>query len=142
MKIEQHMKLKTTLAMRVWDYMSRPFQITKVLEILYMLDWIWYAILSYLPEQYISGSLFTNLRIVLTSFQISAILTIIALIHVIALYSNVVWLRKFNLLYNIGLLLYLTAYVLQTIPVAAGIGYYIILIGVTTFAFWRMDETH
>lgn len=136
------MKLKTTLAMRVWDYMSRPFQITKVLEILYMLDWIWYAILSYLPEQYISGSLFTNLRIVLTSFQISAILTIIALIHVIALYSNVVWLRKFNLLYNIGLLLYLTAYVLQTIPVAAGIGYYIILIGVTTFAFWRMDETH
>lgn len=142
MNQEQHMKVDTTFAMRLWEYMSKPFQITKVLEILYMLDWIWYAILSYIPPQYISGSLFTNMRTILTSFQISAIFSFIALIHIIGLYSNAVWLRKFNLLFNIFLLLYLTAYLFQTIPLAAGIGYYVILIGVSTFAFWRMDETH
>lgn len=136
------MKTDNTIAMRLWAYMSKPFQITKILEILYMLDWIWYAILSYIPAQYISGSLFVNMRTVLSNFQISAIFTFIALIHIIALYSNAVWLRKFNLLFNIGLLLYLTVYLFQTVPLAAGIGYYVILIGVSTFAFWRMDETH
>lgn len=142
MRQEQHMNIKNTFAMRLWQYMSKPFQITKVLEILYMLDWIWYAILSYLPAQYISGSLFVNMHDVLSNFQVSAIFTFIALLHIIGLYSNAVWLRKFNLLFNIGVLLYLTAYLFQNIPVAAGIGYYVILIGISTFAFWRMDETH
>jgi hypothetical protein len=142
MRQQQHMKIDNSFAMKLWLYMSRPFQITKVLELLYMLDWIWYAILSYLPGKYISGSLFTNLRAILTPDQITGVMTCIALIHVIALYKNVIWLRKFNLLFNISLLLYLTGYLLQYIPVAAGIGYYIILIGVSTFAFWRMDETH
>lgn len=141
MRQEQHMKIDNSFAMKLWLYMSKPFQITKVLEILYMLDWMWYAILSYLPAKYISGSLFTNLRGILTDYQISAFMTFIAAIHVIALYRNVVWLRKFNLLFNISLLLYLTVYLFQNIPVAAGIGYYVILIGVSTFAFWRMDET-
>jgi hypothetical protein len=142
MKQEQHIKIDNSLGMRLWAYISRPFQITKVLEILYMLDWLWYAILSYLPEQYISGSLFVNMREVLTNTQVSLTFSVIAVIHVIALYRNVVWLRKFNLLFNIALLLYLTAYLFQTVPLAAGIGYYVILIGISTFAFWRMDETH
>ena len=142
MKQEQHMKYDNSFGMRLWAYISRPFQITKVLEILYMLDWLWYAILSYLPQQYISGSLFTNMRGVLSDTQVSLTFTVIASIHVIALYLNVVWLRKFNLLFNIALLLYLTAYIIQNVPVAAGIGYYVILIGISTFAFWRMDETH
>lgn len=136
------MKTDNSLAVKLWLYMSRPFQITKVLELLYMLDWIWYAILSYLPTQYISGSLFTNMRNILSSYQISAVLTFLAFIHVLALYKNIIWLRKFNLLFNIALLLYLTAYLLQGIPLAAGLGYYVILIGVSAFAFWRMDETH
>lgn len=142
MRQEQHMKLDNSYAMRIWLYISKPFQITKVLEILYMLDWLWYAILSYLPEKYISGSLFTTLRDVLTQYQISALMTFIGVIHIIALYKNIIWLRKFNLVFNISLLIYLTAYLFQSIPVAAGIGYYVILIGVSTFAFWRMDETH
>jgi hypothetical protein len=140
--MKQEQQMRNTFAMALWDYISKPFQITKVLEILYMLDWIWYAILSYLPERYISGSLFMTLRTVMSGFQIATVLTFIALIHVIGLYSNAVWLRKFNLLLNIGILLYLTAYIFQTFPVAAGIGYYMILIGITTFAFWRMDERH
>lgn len=142
MRYEQHMKIDNTLAMKLWIYMSKPFQITKVLEILYMLDWIWYALLSYLPVEYISGSLFVNMRSILSHFQISLILTIIALVHTIGLYSNAIWLRKSNLLFNIGVLLYLTAYLFQDIPISAGIGYYVILIGVSTFAFWRMDESH
>src|SRR5687768_10925942 len=142
MRQEQHMKIDNSMATKLWLYISRPFQITKVLEILYMLDWIWYAILSYIPQKYISGSLFTNMRTVLSNFQISAIFSIIALIHIIGLYSNAVWLRKFNLLFNIGLLMYLTAYLFQVTPIAAGVGYYVILIGISTFAFWRMDETH
>lgn len=142
MKYEQHMNMKTTFAMRLWEYISRPFQITKVLEILYMLDWTWYAILSYIPTHLVSGSLFTNLRKIFTEFQISAIFSLIAFIHILALYLNIVWLRKFNLLFNIGLLLYLTAYLFQNTPIAAGIGYYVILIGISTFSFWRMDETH
>jgi hypothetical protein len=142
MRQEQHMKIDNSFAMRIWMYVSKPFQITKVLELLYMLDWIWYAILSYVPEKYISGSLFVNMRNILSNFQISAVFTIIAIIHIIALYSNAIWLRKFALLFNIGLLIYLTSYLFQSVPVAAGIGYYVTLIGVSIFAFWRMDETH
>lgn len=142
MKQEQHMKIDNSLAVKLWLYMSRPFQITKVLELLYMLDWLWYAILSFLPAEYISGSLFVTFRNVLAPYQISAIFTTIAIMHIVALYNNIVWLRKFNLLFNISLLLYLTVVILQTLPVAAGIGYYVILIGISTFAFWRMDETH
>lgn len=142
MRQEQHMKIDNTLAMKIWLYMRKPFQITKILEILYMLDWIWYAFLSYLPDQYINGSLFVTMHSILSDLQISAIFTGIAFIHIVGLYKNIIWLRKLNLLFNIGILLYLTVLFLQRLPVGAGIGYYIILIGVSTFAFWRMDETH
>lgn len=129
-------------AVRFWLYISKPFQITKVLEILYMLDWLWYAILSFLPERYIAGSLFVVMRNVLPPYAISIIFTIIAILHLLALYKNNISLRKFNLILNIGLLLYLTGLLFQNVPVAAGIGYYVILIGVSIFAFWRMDESH
>ena len=142
MRQEQHMKIDNSFAMKLWLYISKPFQITKVLELLYMLDWLWYAILSFFPSQYISGSLFVTIRNILEPYQISAIFTLLAIIHVIGLYKNLIWLRKFNLLFNIALLLYLTVAVLQNLPVAAGIGYYVILIGISAFAFWRMDETH
>lgn len=142
MRQEQHMKIDNSIAMKLWQFVSKPFQITKVLELLYMLDWVWYAILSFLPEKYISGSLFTTFRGILDPYQVSAIFSTIAIMHVIGLYKNYIWLRKFNLLFNIGLLIYLTVSVLQRLPVAAGIGYYVIVIGISIFAFWRMDETH
>jgi hypothetical protein len=130
------------LAIRIWIYISKPFQINKVLELLYMLDWLWYAILSYLPSSYTGGTLFTTLRSITTPFVISIIFTSIAVIHSIALMLNVIALRKAALLFNIGILFYLTSAVFATNPyVAAGIGYYIILIGVSIFAFLRMDET-
>ncbi len=142
MRQEQHMKIDNSLAVKLWMYMSRPFQITKVLELLYMLDWVWYAILSFLPSIYVGGSLFIVFRGILEPYQISAVFATIAIMNVVALYKNIVWLRKFNLLFNISILLYLTVLVLQTTPVAAGIGYYVILIGISIFAFLRMDETH
>ncbi len=142
MRQEQHMKIDNSIAMKLWLYVSKPFQITKVLELLYMLDWLWYATLSFLPSYYISGSLFIALHAALSDAQTSILLTFIAIVHLIALYRNIIWLRKFNLLFNIALLLYLTVYLLQETPLAAGVGYYVILIGVSTFAFWRMDETH
>lgn len=142
MRQQQHMKIDNSIAMKIWLYVSRPFQITKVLEILYMLDWVWYAILSFLPDRFISGSLFMILRTVFEDYQVSIILLTIAILHVIGLFWNVIWLRKNNLLFNIGLLLYLTSVSLQRLPVSAGLGYLVILIGVSIFAFWRMDETH
>ena len=107
-----------------------------------MLDWVWYAILSFLPDRYISGSLFMILRKILENYQVSLVLLTIAILHIIGLFFNVVWLRKIMLLFNIGLLLYLTAVSLQSLPVAAGVGYLIILISVSIFGFWRMDEKY
>lgn len=138
---EQHIKTETSIAIRIWLYISRPFQITKILEILYMLDWLWYAILSFLPDKYITDSLFTMLHIIFNDYQLSAFFSIIALLHMVALYNNIVWMRKLNLLFNIGLLLYLTGILIQRLPIAAGLGYLVILISISIFAFWRMDET-
>lgn len=142
MKQEHPMVVDYSIAIRLWLYISRPFQITKVLELLYMLDWLWYACLSFVPSSYIAGSLFISIRQVLQPYQISAIFAIIAIFHIVGLYRNIIWLRKFNLVFNIAILFYLTAIVLQKLPIAAGVGYYVILVGISIFAFWRMDETH
>ena len=134
--------MKDTFAVKIWLHISKPFQITKVLEVLYMLDWIWYAVLSYIPRDYITGTLFTTMQLLFSTYQISVLFTLMAFSHMLALYKNIIWLRKSNLLFNISLLIYLTVYLSQSVPIAAGIGYYVILIGVSIFAFWRMDETH
>ncbi len=131
-----------SFAVKLWRSISKPFQITKLLEILYTLDWIWYAFLSYVPARYINGVLFSGLREILSAKSISLILTFIALMHMIALYNNIIWLRKVNIVFNITLLLYMATYLLQQVPIPAGTGYYMILIGVSIFAFWRMDESH
>jgi len=132
---------RKTAAIKVWLYISRPFQITRVLELLYMLNWMLYAVLSFLPEQYTGGSLFRILRAFFNQITISTIFVIIAFIHIYALIGNVIFLRKLTLLFNIGLLFYITTIALQATPFSAGIGYLIILIGVSIFSFWRMDET-
>lgn len=131
---------RKTFAMRAWLYISRPFQITKVLELLYMLDWILYAVLSYLPEQYTTGSLFRLVRELLPPAFVSFTFTIIATFHLYALTANVIWMRKAALLFNIGVLIYITSLALLSGPFSAGLGYLLILIGVSMFAFWRMVE--
>lgn len=139
---EDIQKRATNSAARVWIYISKPFQITKVLELLYMFDWTWYAFVSFLPTQYITGSLFEVLRSVTTTLIIRLVLCSVALIHIYALITNYVVLRRINLVWNIAVLLYVTSVSFLKQPLSAGIGYLIILIGITVFAFWRMDETH
>lgn len=140
------MEMKQTqvdnLAMKVWYYISKPFQITKVLEILYALDWVWYAIIAAIPVRFISGGILTPLRTTYSNTAIIVILLFIATIHVLALWRNVVWLRKTNLVFNVGVLLYLSSKYFLMFPIPAGVGYLVILIGVSIFAFLRMDETH
>ncbi len=141
MRQQQEMRFTQGYAMRVWNFMSKPFQITKVLELLYMLDWIWLAILSLLPDKYVVGTLFDALRTFSTPSVIRTILCSIALIHIIGLFYNQVILRKLSLLFNVTVLLYITVYSFQRVSAAAaGLGYYMILIGITVFAFWRMDD--
>lgn len=130
------------LAMRVWRYISKPFQITKVLEILYALDWIWYAVIATVPERFISGGLFPELRAVWSTSVIAIVLGVIATVHVIGLWNNVLWLRKTVLVFNIAILVYLSTTYLLAYPIPAGVGYLVILIGVSIFAFLRMDESH
>ena len=142
MKLEQDMKPQLSFAMKMWLYISKPFQITKVLEILYALDWIWYAVMSFIPEKYITGSLFGVLRNFMPLWMISALLCAIAILHVAALLKNIIWLRKTALVFNIGVLLYLSVLLLLRNPLPSGAGYLVILVGVSIFAFWRMDETH
>src|SRR5687768_1295705 len=98
--MRQEMKQENSLAMRVWLYISKPFQITKVLEILYALDWIWYAIIATVPDKYISGGLFTALRPLASKEIIIGALFVIAVSHAYALWYNVIWLRKANLVFN------------------------------------------
>lgn len=141
MKQEQMLITNQRLAMRIWIYISKPFQITKVLEILYALDWIWYALLSLLPPAEISGSLFIAARSFMPGYVISLIMICIALLHAIALLRNMVWLRKINLVFNVFILCYLASNLLLDIPLSSGAGYLVILIGVSIFAYLRMDET-
>ena len=140
MRQQQELQLHQKYAMRVWLYISKPFQISKVLEILYMLDWIWYAILSLLPTSQIGGTLFSNAREITTPFVISIVIMSFALFHIIGLLRNVIWLRKLNLLLNVLILSYLASKLFTTYPFPSGVGYYLILIGVTIFAYLRMDE--
>jgi hypothetical protein len=138
MKLEQ--ELQQRYAMRVWRYISKPFQITKVLEILYTLDWIWYAVLSLLPPADTSGSLFIAARIFMPPFAVSLLMITIAVLQSMALLRNMVWLRKINILFNVFILCYLAFSLLLQTPISSGAGYLIILIGVSIFAFLRMDE--
>lgn len=131
---------RKTFSMRMWLYISRPFQITKVLELLYMLDWILYAVLSYFPEQYTTGSLFKALRSLMPHEFVSFTITLIAIFHLYALTANVIWMRRAALLFNIGVLMYITSLSLLTEAFSASSGYLLILIGVSMFAFWRMVE--
>jgi hypothetical protein len=128
--------------MKMWLYISKPFQITKVLEMLYMLDWLWYAVISTIPDRYVIGGIFTSLRTEWSKELIIIVLFIIAMVHVIALIRNVIWLRKFNLIFNAAILLYLSSTYLIGLPIPAGVGYMLILVGITIFAFLRMDESH
>lgn len=132
---------RKTTAVKTWLYISRPFQITRLLELLYMFNWLFYTGLSFLPKEYIAGSLFDLMRILMPYDFIKLTFVLIAFIHVYALIGNVIWLRKLTLLFNIGLLLYIVSVTLQSIPFSAGIGYFIILMGISIFAFWRMDES-
>lgn len=142
MKREQEMKQNDGFAMKMWLYISKPFQITKVLEILYALNWIWYAVIATVPDKYISGGIFTALESLISKPIIIIALFIVALLHSYALWFNAIWLRKVNLMFNIAILLYLSSRYLLTLPIPAGVGYLVILIGVSVFAYWRMDETH
>lgn len=140
MRQEQNMQLHQKYAMRLWLFISKPFQISKVLEILYMLDWIWYAILSLLPAYQVGGTLFSDAREITTPFIISVVIMSFALSHVVGLLKNVVWLRKLNLLINTLILSYLASNLFTQTPFPSGVGYFLILIGVTIFAYLRMDE--
>lgn len=142
MNTQEVAKIQQNLAVRFWLYISKPFQITKVLEILYALDWGWYAILSFLPEKYVAGSLFNSLRHYFTQGQISVILCFIAILHMSGLWLNVIIIRKLCLLYNAAILFFLfITFVIQE-PIPSSIGYFAILTGITFFAFLRMDKTH
>lgn len=133
---------RKTISMKIWLYISRPFQITRLLELLYMLDWILYAVLSFFPAHYTNGVLFETMHDIMPHTYVNLALTLIALIHVYASSANVIWLRKIILLFNIGVLFYIASAALQVVPFSTGIEYLIILIGVTAFAFWRMDEKY
>jgi hypothetical protein len=141
MRQEQQMQSNMGITMRVWLYISKPFQISKVLEILYALDWMWYALLSLLPPADTSGLLFTTAQLYLPHYAINAVMVGIACIHALALLGNIVWLRKINLIFNIFILCYLAANILIQSPISSGAGYLVILVGVTIFSFLRMDET-
>lgn len=139
---EQLIQGNRNLALKMWLYISKPFQITKVLEMLYMLDWLWYAVISTIPDRYVVGGIFTSLRTEWSKELIIIVLFIIAMVHVIALIRNIIWLRKFNLIFNAAILLYLSSTYLIGLPIPAGVGYMLILVGITIFAFLRMDESH
>lgn len=140
--MRQELQQDNSFAMKVWLYISKPFQITKVLEILYALDWVWYAVIATIPDKYITGGLLTVFRPYAPREVIIAILFTIALTHVYALWFNVIGLRKINLIFNVAVLLYLSSRYFLNIPIPAGVGYLVILIGVSIFAYLRMDETH
>ena len=143
MNYRQQLAQQPNVAMRVLYFLTKPFQITKVLELLYMLDWIWYALISFIPDKYISGSLFEILRSIpyLAPYGIRILLTGIALLHFIGLTYNYILLRRINLIFNIAVLLYITSRAIIAQPLSSGIGYIVILLGITIFAFWRMDES-
>lgn len=142
MKQDMHATTQEHLALRLWQYISKPFQITKVLEILYMLNWMWYAFLSIIPNYLVSGLVFNEIQQVANSRAVTFIIMCLTFSHILALLLNIIILRKINLMLNIAMLLYISAKSLQNLPISSGVGYLVILAGVSIFAFLRMDKSH
>lgn len=139
MKQQNEMNTIETLGLRFWNYIAKPFQITKVLELLYALDWVWYFSLSLLPEQYVAGSIFKFLHLVTTQFIGSSVLFLIASISIYGLWNNNIRVRKIVLICNIGILLWVFFTNALQMPISGGSGYLLILALLSMFALWRMD---
>lgn len=140
--MKQVQVLSQSLIAQLWQYLVKPFQITKVLELLYALNWIWFALLSLLPGEYVTGTLFTLLQHIMSKEAISLLVIFIASASTYAMWHNNILLRKMMLLFNIGVELFLFSKVIITIPVPATSGYLFILAALTMFAYWRMDTTY
>lgn len=140
MRQEQMIHIQHGLAIRLWLYISKPFQITKILEILYALDWVWFAALSIWANNYISSFPLVSLYQLITPLQISILFCSIAAIHIIGLWANIIILRKLCLLFNAIILCYFFIVLAADQPLPSSIGYFGILSFITLFAFLRMDE--
>jgi hypothetical protein len=138
------MPSKTTLFnFIIWLFrtLTRPFQVTKTIELLYALDWAWLTIMSFLPEGTTSNTNIDRLKSSTNPFMVSGILLVIALLSAYSLVANIVMLRKVLLLLNLALILFLSANSLFKIPISTNVGYLLILAILTILAYWRIDVT-
>lgn len=117
-------------------YLARPFKITKVLELLYVLNWLWIALLTlFVPNLPFSRSS----SIVLVYPYATILWLFIAGFSSYGVWHNIIIIRRITLIFNILITTFLFTKNLVSAPLTAASGYLFILIGLTIFAYWRMD---
>jgi hypothetical protein len=131
-------KLERVLT-KAWFFIIKPFRIAQVLEIMYALNWCYYLILSFLPTNLVSGSLFTALRRSLNPYVVIFLFLQMAVVSSVGLLFNIIVIRKFVLMVNIAIMAWLIVVSISQFPISGGIGYIVILTGLTIFVFLRID---
>lgn len=112
---------------------------TKILEMLFALNWAWYFLVSLIPRQYIYGSLLYYLDSQVTIYGTTTLFMLLTLASWYALVNNVVWLRKAVMFFNIGLCFLSGALALfGRYPPAAGAGFVLILGTLSVICVWKM----
>lgn len=113
---------------------------TKILEMLFALNWLWYFFASLVPRKYIAGALLSYLDVTTGSvYGTIAILLTLAVVSHYALIKNILWLRKAVMFFNIGLCFLSAALALfGRFPPSAGAGFVLILGALSSVSIWKM----
>lgn len=125
---------------KIIQYIVKPFQITKLIEMSNAMNWTWFAILSILPEHVVSSRhILDILRPYFPGIWLTVLLLFIAGASVVSLWQNIVKLRQMIFLFNICVILFFISRIAFTLPIASATGYFVILLVMNIIAFWRMD---
>lgn len=112
---------------------------TKIIEMLFCLNYTWYAFCAIIPKEYVYSGLFDYLDNAITRVGTVSIFLILAYISTYALVKNIVVLRKVVLVFSMSLCFLTAALSLfGRYPPAAGAGFTLILGMLTCTSLWKM----
>lgn len=115
---------------------------TKILEMLFALNWMWYFLVSLIPRSHISGALLSYLDSKVTIYGTIFVFIVLTASSWYALVKDVVWLRKVVMFLNISLCFLSAALALfGRFPPSAGAGFVLILGLLSVVSVWKITIT-
>lgn len=116
---------------------------TKILEMLFALNWAWYFLVSLIPRTHISGSLLSYLDRNVSVYGTIAVFLLLTLASWYALVKNIVWLRKVIMFFNISLCFLSAELALfGRYPPSAGAGFVLILGILSVISVWKITVSN